>query len=443
MEQTVKNRKERIGWYFYDFANSAFTTSVITVFLGPFLTAIAKNAADASGNLHIFGITVYHGSLFTYAVSLSVILQVIILPYIGALADYTGRKKELLLTFAYIGSIAAMLMFFIEGTNYMLGSILLVISNLSYGASVVLYNAYLNDICPENERDSVSSTGFAMGYVGGGILLALNLVLVLQAESFGMTTGLAVRISMCSAGLWWAIFTLFPAFRLRKHRPEKSLPEGENIVIFGFKQLGRSLKDMANYPLTIYFLIAYLIYNDGVQTVIVVASQFGQEALGLSIGTLTSVILMVQFVAFAGAKVFNFVANKVNTLRAILISLVIWTLAIIYAFTLLHDATGFFILAAVVGLVLGGTQALSRSLFSLLIPAGKEGEYFGIYEISERGTSWIGTLAFGLSLQWTNSYHSAIFTLIIFFIIGFLLLMRFNVKKAVEQSGNIVPKIFR
>lgn len=205
----MKNRlitKERRAWYLYDFAASAFTTSVITVFIGPYLTTIAKNAADTQGFLNIIRIPIFHGSFFTYCISLSVILQVFFLPIMGAIADSTNYKKQFLIISAYVGSIAAMLLYFLDGTNFQLGGILLIISNLSFGASMVFYNAFLNDVANSDERDKVSSYGFAWGYVGGGLMLAINLVLVMQAENIGLTTGHAVRISLFSAGLWWAIF---------------------------------------------------------------------------------------------------------------------------------------------------------------------------------------------------------------------------------------------
>jgi UMF1 family MFS transporter len=429
---------ERRSWYMYDFAVSAFTTTVITVFLGPYLTTIAKNAADADGFLDIFGIPVFHGSFFTYCVSLSVILQVFLLPVLGAIADTSNYKKKLLIFSAYLGSIAAMLLYFLEDTNYLYGGALLIISNLAFGASMIFYNAFLSDIANEDERDKVSSLGFAWGYFGGGILLAINLVLVMQAENFGLTMGHAVRISLASAGLWWAIFTIFPAIHL-KVRVSKVLPKDTNIVSYGFKAIIQTIKDARKYPKTLLFLLAYLLYNDGVQAVIVVSSQFGQEELGLDISTLTTVILMVQFVAFFGAIFFNKLAEWFDSKKALLFSLVIWIGIVFYAYMFLNSTLGFYILGAVIAIVLGGTQALSRSLFSLLIPKGKEAEYFSLYEISERGTSWIGPLVFGMSLQFTGSYRIAIFSLGIFFLFGALLLLKINMKKAILESGNQLP----
>jgi UMF1 family MFS transporter len=434
----ISTRKERLGWYLYDFAVSGFTTSVITVFIGPYLTNIAQNAS-VDGYLYLLGIPIKDASFFTYVISFSVILQVFILPLIGALADYSNIKKELLGFFAYVGAAATIGMYFLEGDRYLLGGILLVISNLAMGASIVVYNAFLSQIAEENERDKVSSIGYSWGYMGGGSLLAIHLVLLMFAEDIGISTGFALRIALMSAGFWWALFTIFPLIRLKKRRPVKSIPDNKNIFSIGFTQFFRTLKEARKYPKTLFFLLTFLLYNDGVQTVILVAAPFGQEALGMDIQTLTIVILMVQFIAFGGAYLFGWLAKVLNTKRALELSLVIWCICILYAYFFLNSEIGFFFLAGGIAIVLGGTQALSRSLFSMLIPDGKEAEYFSLYEISERGTSWIGPLIFGLSLQWFDDYKLAILSLIIFFISGLALLFGFNFKKAIIESGNKVP----
>ena len=372
-------------------------------------------------------------------VSLSVLLQVIFLPILGAIADYSHRKKQMLALFAYIGALAAMGMYFLQGTNYLLGGLLFLIANLSFGASIVFYNAFLPDIASPDQRDHVSSMGWALGYLGGGLLLAMNLVLFSQSSSFGLSQGDAVRISLASAGLWWAIFTLIPIATLRNRQPVKRLPPGERYVTVGFRQLRQTFSKISSYPQTVLFLIAYLLYNDGIQTVIALSSQFGQEELGLSISTLTTVILMVQFVAFFGAILFGYFAKAVGGKRAILVSLVIWCGTVIYAYGFLRTTAQFFILGAVIALVLGGSQALSRSVFSLMIPKGQEAEYFSLYEVSERGTSWLGPLLFGLALQFTGSYRVAILSLVIFFVLGLLLLPRVDIRKAAIEAGNEAP----
>ncbi len=433
------DRRERVGWYFYDWANSAFATTVVSVFLGPYLTTVTKAAADPAGFVHPLGIKVYAASFFPYVVSLSVLLQVVFLPILGALSDYSHRKKQMLGLFAYIGAFATMGLYFLDGTNYLLGGVLFLGANLSFGASVVCYNAFLPEIADADHRDAVSSMGWALGYLGGGVLLALNLLLFVRAESLGLASSHAARISLSSAGVWWGLFTLIPMATLKRRQPIKSVPPGASYVTAGFRQLGRTLREMPRYPHTLLFLLAYLFYNDGVQTVINMSAQFGQEELGLPLATLTQIILMVQFVAFFGALLFNYVAKLVGSKRAIMISLVIWTATIVYAYGPLRTATQFFGLAAVIAVVLGGSQALSRSVYSLMIPRGREAEYFSLYEVSERGTSWLGPFLFGAALQITGSYRIAILSLVVFFVLGLGLLVGVNVRKAIVEAGNEPP----
>jgi UMF1 family MFS transporter len=432
----MNDRRELFGWYVYDWANSAFYTTVVTVFLGPYLTTVAQAAADADGFIYPLGVKVAAGSFFSYVVSLSVFFQMLFLPLLGAISDYSNLKKQMLAFFAYAGSFATMGLYFLEGERYMLGGALFLTANFSIGASLVFYNAYLNDVASPDRRDAVSSTGFAFGYVGGGLLLAANLVLFSKAESLGLSTSHAVRISLLSAGLWWAVFTIIPLALLKRRRALKSLPPGESHLKVGLKQLRHTIKDLRHYPQTLLFLMAFLLYNDGIQTVIALASQFGSEELGLELSTLTATVLVVQFVAFFGAVVFNFVAKATGTKRAIIISLIIWVCTIVYAYAALKTARDFLIMGAVIGLVLGGSQALSRSLYSLMIPRGKEAEYFSLYEVSDKGTSWLGPLLFGLAYQYTKSYRISILSLVIFLVAGLALLLFVKVDKAVQESGN-------
>lgn len=314
---TIDNRRELTGWYFYDWANSAFSTTVVTVFLGPYLTSVTRSAADANGFVYPLGIQVAAGSFFPYMVSLSVLLQVIFLPILGAIADYSHLKKFMLGIFAYAGAFATMGMYFLQGDNYLLGGLLFLIANLTFGASIVFYNAFLPEISSPDRRDATSSRGWAFGYLGGGLLLLLNLLLFNNAEAFGLDQGTAVRISLCSAGLWWAIFTLIPIVTLRNRGSARRLTPGEHYLTVGFKQLAHTFSQMRRYPQTLLFLAAYLLYNDGIQAIIALASVFGAEELGLPQGVLIPAILMVQFVAFFGALGFGWIAQRIGAKRTI------------------------------------------------------------------------------------------------------------------------------
>ncbi|MFF2506870.1 MFS transporter [Streptomyces sp. NPDC058067] len=436
-DETARRREQR-GWYFYDWACSVYSTSVLTVFLGPYLTAVAKSAADADGFVHPLGIPVRAGAFFAYTVSLSVIVSILVMPLAGAAADRSGRKKPLLAVAAYLGAAATAGMFFLDGDRYLLGGALLVVANASLAVSMVLYNSYLPQIATPEERDAVSSRGWAFGYASGALVLVANLVLYSGHDSFGVSESTAVRICLASAGVWWGAFTLVPLRRLRDRRTAPV--SGEVAAVPGWRQLAVTLRDMRRRPLTLSFLLAYLVYNDGIQTVISQASVYGSEELGLGQSTLIVAVLLVQVLAVAGALAMGRLAHTYGARNTILGSLIAWTVTIGAGYFLPSGApVWFFVLAAGIGLVLGGTQALSRSLFSHLVPAGKEAEYYSAYEMSDRGMSWLGPLVFGLAYQLTGSYRAAIVSLVVFFALGFVLLARVPVRQAVRDAGNPVP----
>jgi MFS transporter, UMF1 family len=434
-------RRERVGWYFYDWANSAFATTVVTVFLGPYLTSIAENAVGTGGRVHIFGVPVAAGSLFAYTVSLSVLLQVFVLPVVGAIADRSSHKRELLALFAYIGAAATVAMVFLTGGRWLLGAGLFVLANVALGASSVVYNSFLPQIAGPDERDRVSSIGWAIGYIGGGLLLLLNLVALTLHGTLGLTKSEVARYSIASAGLWWAVFTTLPLTRLR-NRPAVAGEATGSVLTDGFRQLGRTLRHMRAFPLTLAFLGAYLVYNDGIQTVITMASVYADKQLGLSQNVQVETILMVQFLAFGGALLLGRLARAYGSRATVLGSLVVWTIALGLAYALpAGHALYFMLLGALIGIVLGGSQALSRSIFSQLIPHGNEAEYFGIYEIAQDGTTWLGPLLFGLAYQITGSYRIAIISLLIFFVTGFIALAAVPLRRAILAAGNEPPAV--
>lgn len=443
------NRREQLGWYFYDWANSAFSTTVATVFLGPYVASLAGAVAGPDGMARFLGIPIAPDSFLPYCISISVGLQVLFLPILGAIADYSNLRKRLMQIFAFIGSISTMLLFFVTQDTWWLGGVLFIVANLAFGAAIVFYNAFLPDIAAPNERDRVSSVGWAMGYLGGGILLVGNLALFQLRGLIGIDTGLAVRINLLSGGLWWFGWSFLTWGRLRSRHTARPLPPGENYLTIGFKQLRETFREAHKYPHTIRFLVAYLIYNDGIQTVIAVASIFAAAPVirgGLEIDQsgLTQVILMIQFVAFGGALLFGRLAQRIGAKQALILGLIVWSVVVTYGYVGLRGESRFvefWILGASIALVMGGTQAVSRSLFAQMIPAGKEAEFFSIYEVSERGTSWIGPLAFGAVNQITGSLRPAIVSLILFFFVGLALLLRVDVGRAIAESGNEPPAV--
>lgn len=486
----VNDRKEIFGWAMYDWANSAFSTTVVTAFLGPYLTAITEAAADTNGFIHLFTYPIRFDSYFTFLISASVLLQVTFLPILGALADYSHMRKQLMQFFAFLGAISTILMFFITPGGHWFAGLLFLVANVAFGASIVFYNSYLPSIASEDKRDYVSSYGWAMGYLGGGLLLLVNLVLFLFGDKLGLDGAMVARISLASAGVWWLGFSLITFSRLQPRHAVRPLPESDNYFSIGFKQLGHLMDISPNIitllmmlpllipiflllrlpiwivltpaagpiavlivfmirkgrtlPEAMKFLAAYLLYNDGVQTVISIAAIFAAQELGMGTTQLILVILMIQFVAFGGALGFNWVASKLGTRQTIVLSLVIWCATTIYAFAGMKNTAivlgieqrqlEFWLLAFVIALILGGSQALSRSLFSLMIPKNQEAEFYSFYEISERGTSWLGTFTFGAVNQAFSSLRLGILSVIFFFIVGLIVLLFVNVNKAMEQA---------
>lgn len=421
--------REQRGWCLYDVANSVFATSAIALFLPRYVTTLAANAADSTGFVHPLGIPVFADSFWAYLVGFSVLIQIVILPVIGALADHSRRKREFLAGTAFVGAAAAAAMFFLQGSMYLIAGGLFIAANVAFGASIVIYNAFLPEVAPPDERDNLSSKGWAFGYTAGCIMLIAHLLLLTFAETWGLSQAMAVRIALCSTGVWWALWTIPVILNLRNRGTAQPLSRGSSVAGTAFRQLFGTLRNIRQYPNTVKFLIAYLLYNDAIQTVFAVAALFGARELGLSDSQLTITILISQFVGIGGALAFNQLAKRITAKYSVMVSLVIWILLLFYAYWFVHTAAEFYIMGGIAGLVMGGSQALSRSIFAQLIPRGKEAEYFSIYEIGDKGTSWIGPPTFGLALQLTGNYRIALLSLLIFFVAGLGVLTQADVKQ--------------
>jgi UMF1 family MFS transporter len=446
-----ERQREHRAWYFYDWANSAYTTTIGTVLFAPYLTAVAEtDACGAAGtdahpcttDLSVLGVAVSPGSLVFYVVTLATVLSALVLPVVGAIADRSSRKKDIMAWLAWTGSLCAAGMFLVTGSDWQLGAVLLLAANLCLGSSLVIYDSILCDIATPDERDAVSSRGWALGYLGGGLLLAVNLAVVTLYSSLGLEKGTAVRLCLLSAAVWWAGFTFIPYLGIRHHPVLGRVPERGGLLRQSFGQLAATLRELGSYPVTLTFLLAYLFYNDGIQTVIVTASTYGEKQLGFSTNVLIATILLVQFVAFGGALLFGRIAATRGSKQTISGGLVVWMLVVLIAFVLPSGQLALFLtMAVLIGVVLGGTQALSRSFYSQLVPRGREAEYFSLYQACERGTSWLGTLTFGLVHQLTDSYRPAIIALVVFFAVGWLLLVRVDTRRGIAEAGNSAPAI--
>lgn len=508
-QPTINDRREIFGWAMYDWANSAFSTTVGTVFLGPYLATLVAAAAKASpdGQAYFLGLPMAPDSFLPYCIAFSVVFQAALLPILGAIADYSHRRKQMMQLFATIGAIATIALFFVQGSLWWLGGVLYVIANLAFGASIVFYNSYLPDIASEDQRDRVSSYGWAMGYLGGGLLLVLNLILFMFGEKVGIDGGTAVRINLASAGLWWLGWSFITWSRLRSRHQARELPPGDSLISVAFKQLSHTMETPARTiamlllsPLAIFvllplaialklpiefvflamfgpvimigiflwrkskklpetakFLLAYLIYNDGIQTVIGVSATFAaapleRGGLAMPVARLTILILMIQFVAFGGALFYGWLARKIGTKNALVVSIIIWAFVVIYAFVgmrnpalvagigLPQQELEFWVLGVFIATVMGGSQALSRSLFSQMVPVSQEAEFFAIYEISERGTSWLGPFVFAAVNQTLGNLRPALLSVVVFFVIGLAILVFVNTSRAAQESGRGVAK---
>ncbi|MGZ6745362.1 MAG: MFS transporter [Nocardioides sp.] len=440
--------REQKAWNWYDWANSAFYTTVLTVLFAPYMITVAGKAAGCSDadetcrrTVSVLGLHLAAGSLPFYLTSFATISSAFLLPVVGAFVDRSSHKKWHMAGFAWSGAFFAALLFFMKDDHWQVGAVAVVLSSILCGCSLVSYYAILVDISTEDERDRVSSRGWAWGYLGGGLLLLVNLVVFLGHDTFGLSKGMSVRLSLLSAALWWAGFTIIPFRRLRDRPPQHVVAESGSIVQRSFGQLVTTLREARTFPMTMTFLVAFLFYNDGIQTVIGVASTYGSKQLGFGQSVLIATILLIQFVAWGGALLFARLAARHGSYRSILWGTYAWMVIVVLALFLPRGNVALFLaLGVAIAIVMGGTQALSRSFFSLLIPRGREGEYFALYNACERGTSWFGTLLFGLVFQLSGSYRPAIVSLVVFFVLGAYFLHRLDPQRGISEAGNAVPE---
>jgi UMF1 family MFS transporter len=358
------------------------------------------------------------------------------MPVVGSIADRSGRKRDLMLGFGWIGAAMCVAMLGVTRTAWQLGAALYALAFVAFSCSLVVFYSMLPELSSHDERDHVSSVGWAISYLGGGVLLAIAFV----ASTVLHDDAMLARLALCASGVWWAVFSLVPLRLLPARSNVVAPPDGGSIVAAGFRQAAGTLRELRGYPVTLGFLIAFLVYNDGIQTVTTVSAQYGDKELHLSDTTLLLGILLVQFVAYIGAIWLGGLAGRWGAKRVILGSLLVWLAAIGFAYVLPARAPlQFYALATLIAVVLGGSQALSRSVFSRLIPTGSEARYFGFYEISDAGTSWLGPLLFGIAYQNTGSYRTALVTLVVFFVLGFLLLVRVPIRRGITAAGNRTP----
>jgi UMF1 family MFS transporter len=419
----LKNYKKVINsWSMYDWGKSAFETTIMAAVLPVYYSSVA------AANLPANQATVYWG----YTASIALLIIAVLSPILGAIADFKGSKKRYLTYFALVGIAATAMMFFIGTGDWLLASALFIIGNVGLAGGNVFYDSLLPHIARDDDIDQVSTRGYALGYLGGGILLAMNLAMIMFAPP--ELTGLMTRLSLASVAIWWLIFSI-PLWRNVPEPPRRILPEeqGINPVKAGFKRLGETFREITKYSELFKFLIAFWLYNDGIGTIIKMATIYGAE-IGIGQNSLIGTLLMVQFVGIPFSFLFGWLAKKIGTKVSIYISLGVYTLISIGGY-FMTTPVHFWLLGFSVALVQGGSQALSRSLFGRMVPKSQSAEFFGFFSVSAKIAGIVGPLVFALVSQAMGNSRLGIVSLIFFFIAGGLLLTRVD-----EQEGIRVAK---
>ncbi|APG25994.1 MFS transporter [Syntrophotalea acetylenica] len=422
-------RRARFGWCMYDWANSAFATVILAAVLPVYFVSLVPPQGVV---LPIIGGPLTPTALWSYAVAGSMILVALAAPGLGALADRTGRRKLWLALLSVAGSFATCLLALAGPERYLLAAGLFMLANACFAAANVFYNAFLPALAQGREMDRLSAQGFALGYIGGGLMLLLTFVLIRSPGLVGLTSpAQATRLGFFLTGLWWLLFSL-PTFLFLR---EDMVPPTRSNAGFqlGLRSWWNVWKELLNYPDLLRFLLAYLFFNDGIQTIIAVAAIFGKDELGLGTTTILACFLMIQFIAMPGSLLFSRIANRHGAKNAVLLSLLCFLGITLYAFRM-QQAWQFWVMGVAVALILGGSQAISRSLYGSLLPAGKYAEFYSFYAVSGKFASILGPFSFGLLAQLTGSNRLAILGLGLFFLAGIVLLLTVNVSRGRQAA---------
>lgn len=417
MSPSPTKKQAWFGWCMYDWANSAFATVILSAVLPVYFVALVPEDG-ARISLLGYSRTFRATSLWGYAISCSMIIVAFSSPYLGSIADRLNIHRRFLVAYCLAGALATSLLFFATPGRYLLAALLFILANIGFAGGNVFYNAFLPKLAANHELDRLSSRGFAYGYLGGGLALLIVFGMIQGYAALGFADkGAASRAGFLLTGFWWFMFALPTYFYV--HTPHN--PVRPVSITMGFREYLRIFAEIKKYPTLLLFLIAFLCYNDGIQTIIVVAAIFARAELGLSQGTILSCFLMIQFVAMPGTLLFGRLAETSGPKRALYLALTLFILVTIYAY-FMSTAWEFWLLGFVIAIILGGSQAVSRSFFSSLMPEGKHAEFFGFYAISNKFASVFGPFIFALIVDLTGSARLSILALAFFFIIGILLL---------------------
>ncbi len=413
------------AWSLYDWANSAFATTIMAGFMPVYFRALAQSA----------GLTdVAATSAWGYVTTIALLIIALLAPAMGYMADRMAGKKRFLTVFAVIGAVASIALFIPSGDMYTLAGFIYIIGNIGFAGANIFYNALLPHVATKDDIDQVSTKGYALGYLGGGLLLVLNVMMFLNPGWFGIPNAeWGVRLSFVTVGLWWLGFTI-PLWRHVKE-PETAHKE---VIGFGkalpagFAEMARTFQKIRQYPEAFKLLLAFWLYNDGIGTIIKMATAYGDE-IGIDQSGMIGALALVQFVGIPFSFAFGAMAKKISTKTSILIGLGVYVLISIGGY-FMAETWHFWVLAFMVGLVQGGTQALSRSLFGAMVPKARSGEFFGFFSMSDKFAGIIGPLVFATVGGLTGTSRFGIVSLVIFFIVGGFLLTRVDEKKGLQEA---------
>lgn len=431
----IKNNKKVInGWCMYDWANSVYSLTITTAVFPSYFYGIT-GGKDAI--VDFFGIQVQNTVLYSYALSISFLLIAFINPVLSTIADYTGNKKRFMQFFCYLGSVACCALYFFDTSEMVgYGVIAFSLAAVGFAGSLVFYNSFLPEIATEDRFDRISAKGFSLGYIGSVLLLLFNLAMIQMPDVFGLTDAQgnvdatwAPRISFLTVGVWWAGFAQITFNRLPNNVYNRKVKK--DIIKKGFLRLREIWHQAGELPSLRKYLIAFGFYSLGVQTVMYLATIYGEDVVGMKIDELIILVLILQLIAIPGAYFFSFLSEKKGNILSLSVSLIIWVGICIAAF-LIKDGMKleFYIVAVFVGMVMGGVQSLSRSTYSKLIPAHvtEHASFFSFFETLEKVSIAAGTFVYAIVLQITGKMNYSALVLTVFFIIGVILLRGVKVK---------------
>jgi UMF1 family MFS transporter len=427
LERIGLHRPELRAWAMYDWANSTFQTTVITAVFPRFFADYAAAGLSPTAATQ----------RFAWASTAAAVIVAILGPVLGAVADYRAAKKKLLGAALAVGAVATVMMAFIGRGDWQYAAAVFIVGNVAMAASLVFYDSLLPHLASREELDRVSTAGYAVGYLGGGVLLIVNLIWILSPQTFGLRDAVAAtKLSFVSVAVWWLLFSI-PLFRRVPEPPALAgRASAASMLTIGFGLAWRTLRELRRYPNALLMLVAFLLYSDGIQTMIRMSSIYGAEA-GIDPNAQIAAFVLVQFVGIPFSFLFGSLADRIGAKPAIFLALVVYTVVSIIGY-FLSQTWHFFVLAFLVGTVQGGSQALSRSLFARMIPREKSSEYFGFFSVFEKFGQIFGPLAFAAAVTLTGSSRTAVISVIMFFIAGALVLSRVDVAAGEAQAAGPV-----